>query len=419
MCHYSDWLIYMFSLIYRSHIYLCFLFLFPGLIYYPFFMGGYESYFSFNGNPYFGFLVGVAIFLLASFGSIVFWSYFKGIAVLRINGRLIGFAIKILVFLYFISSIYFFVNYSTSFRHKSRLSDAGLIVTFLFLIKPIVYMYVLMAVVYVCNQVKLGARTRMNLWLVLIGSLLSLNSSLQVLFPFLVFILLFFPGFFSSRLSNVFSLKGILILLLFPIIVALVLFVGIGNKVGYAFLLTQDGIGYLINFGNILFPRLSTSLFALVTAVDGCLFTGYCSSAVFDSFSATFFNRLNLLLGFGFDEHLIETVNRFNYLYVFANHADRAGASPGPLASMFYFPFYPLGFVTIPFLYAFIFSSVYRHLNDFRCVHSVFVFSVIYLLLGFFEAPLNIFYILDPAFFVLVFFIIMTRFVDNFNFLGR
>lgn len=403
----------------RSNVCLCMLFFLPGLLCYPFFKDGYARYFTYDGSPYFLFFVGGIIYFISIFISAYFFSGCQSNRVVFFKAKFIIFLMLVIGLLYFLLSFYFFMNFNASFRHKSRLAEAGILVSILFFLKPLIYTLVAIVLAHVINGGTLSWKTKVFLWLSLWGGCLSINASLQVIFPIIVLLIIYFPlAYRIDLLRLLFTFKGVICLLLMPFILALVVLVGIAGKIGYGFVFSAEGLEYLREFGDILFPRISTSLFSFVTVINGCFFNGDCSGSVLGSFSSTFFNRASILIGGGYDAQLIDTVNRFNYLYVFENHAERAGASPGPLASMFYFPFYPLGFLVIPLLYCFLFSCIYRHLKAPNRMTVVSILVFIYLLLPFFEAPVNILYVIDPMFFSFVFFVVLTRSVRNFYFLG-
>ena len=132
---------------------------------------------------------------------------------------------------------------------------------------------------------------------------------------------------------------------------------------------------------------------------------------VFESFISTFYNRLLLVIptlgSFNYD--LIETINRINFTRICDVPLLRAGASPGPVASMFYVPLFPMGLILLPLFYAYIIRCIDRHLiRDFR--YNIFtLISIGIFLLPMFEAPLNIFYIIDPMFVFLCILLIYKR----------
>ena len=305
----------MYKLLLKSFFILISFFYLPGLIFYPFWNEAYNHYFVFEGAPYiifFGFC-----FLFFVFYACLAKVRMPSIKHFFLNERFIFYIFTSVVFLYFIASVDFFLNQTSSFRHASRLQEAGPLVKVLFFIKPIINIFVCYLLIYVVSGGKLGKKTKIAILLIIISSIMSLNASLHVILPLILVFLLIYPSLYQSNLVAVLLRpSGVLVVVLGIFAVSLVIFIGIGNKVGYALLLSDEGWQYLLNYGSVLFPRISTSLFSLVTVVDSCFFSGFCSIEVQNTFFNTFSNRLSLVLGLDFDTTIIDTVNRYNYLFV-------------------------------------------------------------------------------------------------------
>lgn len=381
---------------------------FPGLLFFAFFQEGFEAYFNYNGDLYLS-----SFILLSSFAILVFFSFFivdkmPDFNFNHLNFKFVFYLFCFLVIIYFLLSVYFFINFTSSFRHTNRLANAGPLVTLLFSMKPLLYFFVSLVLIYTLNGNELGVKSKFMIFLLLVSSILSLNSSMQFVFIIVLSIIIWMPKLLRLKISEI-NLKTIILVLLFvPLIFCSVVFIGIGNKVGYSYLLSEQGVEYLLGLGDLLFPRMSTSLFSSVIVFnnfnDGILF----GDSVLHGINTTLSNRFALLTGdLSFDSSVINTVNRLNYLEVFTNHAERAGASPGIISSIFYTPLFPLSFFVIPFYVALIFSSLRFHMvNE---IEFGFISKLVlpYLLLSLFESPLNVFYLFDPItilFFSVVFF---------------
>jgi hypothetical protein len=398
---------------FKSFIIFLSLIYFPGLFFFPFFEEGYQSYYNFESGLYSSFFVNFILFNLLTFIIFYYFSRFPKIKFPTISSKLvINFVLILSVFTFFLS-IYFSINFSSKFRHVNRLSDAGVSVALLFFLKPILYFIVCLMLIHILNGAKLGVKSRVSLYLILILSVLSINSSLQVIIIILILLMLFYPSVFLSRKIFLSFRYFLLIFLLLPILTLSVLFIGIGNKVGYDFLLTTDGFYFIKNYGNILFPRMSTSLFSSVimlqNSLDGHFYTNETLNAIF----STLYNRLSLIFPLdNFNTSLIDTVNRLNYTAVFSNHADRAGASPGIIASVFYTPLFPFLFFAIPMYVYLIYSSLSYHMNSNVNLNIISSLSLPYLILNLFESPLNIFYLLDPIAFLFFCVVFIGRFIN-------
>lgn len=387
----------------------------PGLLFFPFFEDAYKFYFNYTTQPLFPLIIVGSIFL-------IFYRLFTYVS-LQIPSRniyVLG-GVGTSLILLFLSSIYlfsaidFFLNYESSFRHKSRLSDAGPFVAILFALKPIVDFLILLMLIYKVNGTKFGVITRISLLFITIASLISINSSLQIVLIPIILILWFKPDMFLQR-SKISFTKMLLVLFLAPIMLTGVLFVGIGNKIGYEILLSDRVFGYIYSILGELTTRVSTSLITLTMLWDYAEgdFLKYIelSYGAGESLFSTFQNRFSLLIGSEFDSSLIATVDRTNFLLLFREYHPRAGASPGILGSMYYFPLFPMGFVFIPLFYVYLFRRISSHMKSSTEVNVFFLFSISYLSLGLFESPLNFLMIVDPIFFLMIFVIFTTKIVN-------
>ncbi|ATG76504.1 hypothetical protein [Pseudoalteromonas sp. 1_2015MBL_MicDiv] len=397
---------------YKSFVLLFVVIYLPGLLFYPFFSEGFSSYFNYTEGVYLNSFILIFSFLFLTFISFYLVSKIPYTKVYYINSKLCLLIVFSVVLVYFLLSVNFSLNFTSSFRHKNRLSNAGGLVAVLFFLKPIIYFIVSLMLINILNGRGFGRKGKILLFLILISSILSLNSSLQFIIVPIIFIMIVSPGLMTKNFYD-FNIKYLLTTILFiPLICIVVVFIGIGNKVGYDYLLSSEGLNYILNYGNTLFPRMSTSLFSSVILLNNTLNGVFYSSEVLDGIHATLLNRFSLILPIdNFDSSLINTVNRLNYLEVFRNHADRAGASPGIISSIFYTPFFPATFFIIPLYIACIFRALRVHMKNIRFNFlSVIIFP--YLILNLFESPLNILYIADPVFILFFTVVFLGRFIN-------
>lgn len=387
----------------------------PGLIFFPFFEEAYQYYFNYSSSPYLPFFLSLIFF---SIPFLLFFYFSEKITRTRLfffSPNTVAYFIVITAMIYFIASFIFSLNYSSSFRHVSRFSDAGPSATLVFMLKPFCDFILLLSIIHVVNGEVLGPKVKISLMLIFLGSALSLNSSLAVLFFPLVLGALFYRKIFIIPLFS--SLRRILLLFIFaPLAVFSILLIGIGNKIGYDVFLSEISVSYFVNMMGELATRVSTSLFSVTMLWDNYI-QGFLSAMNLghdsgESLIHTASNRMSLVIGGGFDRDLIATVDRMNYLNLFKDYHPRAGASPGVLASMFYFPIFPLGLVFVPLFYVLVLRSVAIHIDDRLKYNSIYLFSIFYLTLGLFESPLNVFMLLDPLLVLLVFVMIFSEFVN-------
>lgn len=384
---------------------------FPGLILYPLFSDRYHSYFSYEGSALESFLVVFIIFIFVFIISYSVLSWFPRLKVFCFSSRLSKLFFIFIAFVFLLSSIYFFMKFSISFRHKNRLSDAGLIVIVMFFIKYLVLVYTYMCFSVLAKGGVLARSAKFTLFVMLVAWVLSVNSSLQVIYIFIVLVILFRPAIFSSA-----SVLGVRKMILYGFVgvlcFSLILIIGIGNKVGLAFLFTDEGVGFLKGYVSTVAARGSTSLYSLATAYELYFFNPEIAFHLTYVEFSTFINRLSLYFPFGqFDPDKIETVSRFNYLMSFSNHADRAGGTPGFLATVILSGGFPLGFIVMSLYLFFIVRLMSRHLEGVTHFRLSNIVVMCYFLLPFMENPLSLTNLLNPAsFYFLSFFLIVHLF---------
>ena len=395
--------------------FLCFLIAtyLPGLLFYPFFCEGFSAYFNYNEGLYSYFFILSSVFILVTFLSFYLLDKIPLVRTRYLDSTLVYYVIFFIVILYFALSINFAVNFTSSFRHKNRLADAGPLVSILFMMKPIVYFIVSLAVIHILNGNVLGRNSKIFMFLILISTIMFLNSSMQFIFIILVAIVLWAPKLLIVNFKELNFKALFLVIVLAPLVCIFVIFIGIGNKVGYDYLLSNEGLSFLMGFGDLLFPRMSTSLFSSVVIFEKVLNGTFFGNDVISGIEATLSNRFALINSSGtFDPSLIDTVNRLNYLEVFSNHAERAGASPGIIASSFFTPLFPFSFFIVPLYVAFIFRSLRYHMSKQAKFSLLSFLALPYLIINLFESPLNIFYIFDPILILFLNVCFFGRFVN-------
>lgn len=392
----------------------------PGIFYSFLFSEAFKEYYSnFNGVALTALPI-IALFFVLYFCIYFVFSNFPRLKIVKLSHVFAVWLFFLLAAVYFISSAYFFMAFDVSFRHSSRLAEGGVLVALMFFLKPLVYIYILFYIVSILNGARRGPISKCTLFLIFCGSILSINSALQIVFIFILLAIIFAPRFLSLSLFKLGFRRLFLIFMLGPLLCVSVVVMGVGNKVGFDFLISHQGVEYLKGYVGVLFSRMSTSLMSLVIISQNFFFDPQLSLSSLSSFYSTFTNRLSIIVPgfFSFDYSLIDTVNRMNYVEVFASHAQRAGASPGIISSIYFFPIYPLGFLFVPMFLVLISRLISYHLNDSAEVSLFGMFCIPYLVLGVFEAPLNIIYVFDPVF-VIPLGLLFFRFVNVNAMYGR
>lgn len=363
-----------------------------------------ELYNSTELSVYYAFLLMVLFFIITIF----LYNILPSIRKIQISEsffQIFLFLGLIISFIYFISSIDFFINYNISFRHKVRIRDASFLVKILFTLAIFIKIVVFMHLVYLLKNHHLLKIQKISLFFILIGSLLSLNSSMGIILPAIIFLMLFFSSIFYKKINieNIF--------ILFPIIVVLlvgVVFLGLANKAGveyaYTFFSSSDGIMKLLVK---VFTRISASFMSLQVLLENHVFDINLQFETFLSSFDVFIQKIKILLPFlDTPSRDIISVNRTNFLLLFKPFNDHAGTSPGLLGSIFYLPFFPISIIFISFYTLIIIKSINRYFKDIKEYNILTVFCVLYCLFTFFESPLSILSILLPVNFALLIFVI-------------
>ncbi|RXE84502.1 hypothetical protein DRB05_21530 [Pseudoalteromonas sp. A757] len=275
------------------------------------------------------------------------------------------------------------------------------------------FFIVALMLIHIINGNQLGRKSKFTLLLIFAASVLSVNSSLHVLAIPILLCMLLKPNFYLLSFRNINWRYILIAIILIPVVVVSVLFIGIGNKVGYDYLMTDEGLAFVKSYGDILFPRMSTGLFSAVIILQKSLNGVFYSSEIIDAITSTLYNRFSLILPLdNFDSSLINTVNRLNYMVVFTNHAERAGASPGIISSVFYTPLFPFSLIIIPVYIFLLYRSLAYHMNPNVKLNVLCCVVFPYLLLNLFESPLNILYVLDPIFMLFFSVCVLGKFID-------
>ncbi|WP_162147988.1 hypothetical protein [Aliarcobacter lanthieri] len=328
----------------------------------------------------------------------------------------------IISIIYFISSLDFFINYNISFRHKVRIRDANFLVQILFSLMLFIKVIVFMILVFLLKNKYLLKIQKYILFLILIGSIFSLNSSTDVILLFIVSMMLIFPSIFYKKIKifNLLILTPIIFLFLLGVV-----YIGLANKGGmdYAnnFFSSTNGI---LKLSEILFTRISTSFMSLQNLLENHMFDLNLQLDTFISSYHIFMQKIKIILPI-FDEPSrdILSVNRTNFLLLFKPFNDHAGASPGLLASIFYLPFPPISIFFISFYTIIVIGSINRYLKNVEKYNFITVFCIFFLLFMFFESPLSIISVLLPVNFALLIFVFGSfilfkereRYVEKYN----
>jgi hypothetical protein len=308
-------------------------------------------------------------------------------------------------------AVNFALTAGLSFRQSGDiLSQAGVLVQLMMFSKPYVYSWLLYHFLRVIRGDPLPERrTRIQSGLFMIALTLSITGSLDAL-PIL------WMGAFTMRKSQAlrdiflvakrgrsFLLRAALLVIGAPVaaaLIAVIIALGWINKQGLEgseALLERIGIGQIVAATMV---RASSSYAAVIAFVDHNLTNFGLYEQVLKLPIENVPYRLSLLLSDPLPRPEITQLARLNYLnYESDTSLERAGASPGLIASAFYAAPFPLGFLLIG-LYTVVIIRIAnlpfagQALKP-RIALAVLVASFIYPL---FETPIDYLIFIDPAF---------------------
>jgi hypothetical protein len=339
------------------------------------------------------------------------------------SDKLIRQLILVLVVVFALLSLLFYLYHDLSFRHTNRLSETEYWVSLLWFIKPIIYIVALGIYVNALKFNRLNFYSTTLLVLIVISCALSITSSMEVLVPALLSFILYKLNFGEKSIAGKIKFIRFLIYFFISCVVGLLaVLIGLGSKIGYDIVFSVDFSkvsGVLVDELPYLIPRFSTASASFIYWVNQSISGANESYDFLNSINHTFSYRYCLLFGSdcGSNDY-IETVNRYNYLSVFAHHAERAGASPGPMASLFLVGNSIYGFFMLTAYFGIMFFLIGKNLSFSKNVSIVYYLLIPLFLMPFFESPLDIFYVIEPLFFqfiFLIFFSFMIRFDKVFS----
>ncbi len=324
----------------------------------------------------------------------------------------------LLILLFFlVSSIYFFNQYDISFRHTHRLHETGILIRIIPFLKSISIIYVLYLFSVIIERQKLSLLQRINILLIFISFLLSITSALETIFMFIL-ILLLLP---TDRIYRICTSKlGALKFIIFACFLFLsslaAVYIGFANKIGVdatnKLIFNIEGIGYI--FTHVL-VRISTYEETFLVMFYKYLYSSDIQIYLWEHILIVIKNRLASIVPiFTYDPYYITTINTVSYKLLFLSDIQKegAGSTPGPLASMLFFPFFPLGLIIMSF-YSLIVIRAFNKLFPNK-INVLGLIILTYFFARFFESPINILYIIEPIsvmFIIFIFIIYFVRFI--------
>jgi hypothetical protein len=309
-------------------------------------------------------------------------------------------------------AVIFLLRAGLTFRQTgANFSDAGLSVVLLIFCKPYVYGWLIYRYLVIVRGAEYRPRlVRLQAAQFLIALVISITGSLDVL-PIAWSALLVFSNpyrlrslFVASRdATRRFMVRALLILLGIPTAIGLaVVIVTIGyiDKMGadeFAFLLEQQGVERIIAATMV---RASSSYASMISFVENNLTNYDLYQQVLAIPVENFPYRLSLVFRPPLPRPEITQITRLNFVNYEPDPSfeERAGASPGLVASAFYAAPFPLGFILLA-LYVVL---VIRIVNlPFASLSATPKIATVVLCVSFiyplFESPLDYLLVLDPS----------------------
>lgn len=384
---------------------------FPGVFLYHFFKEKFHSYYAYDSAAWPSLIF---VIVLLSIVCSVFIMLIEAVPSIRIKKFRLKFIDNLffcISMIFFLMGVYFLINFDISFRHKNRLGESGVIVISLFFIRYVALYYLMLCLSEVLRNGSLSKNSMRNLFFFSIGWAFALNSSFQVLYLFFSFFLCFYPNIYLKTFTFSFSRIWVWLFIL-PMAVAAVLLVGIGNKVGIRYLFTAAGLDFIYGYVGSIAARASTSLYSLAYVFENHLFDFGLFLKMVNYEWLTFLNRINMFLpGRDYDSDAIYTVSRYNYLMAFDNHAERAGATPGIFASIFYAGGIPSGLIIISMYLSITYRSLRKHFLNIKRPSLLSIACLAYLMIPFIENPLSFVNLLQPITVYILLVFIVSRFI--------
>jgi hypothetical protein len=308
----------------------------------------------------------------------------------------------ILLFLFFLFSLNFFVNYNLTFRHSGgkTVSGEGVEIIILLALKSYFKAYLFFILLKTINKLEIRKNEYFNCLLICICYILCMMASLDMLYIIIAFIL----GIKKQKILFVKNERKLRILpkffklLLLLILVISVVFVGNANKTG-ADKATEKftDINQTTQIYINTVRRISTWYISVVILGEKDIFDNERALESLNGIISNTNGRIKTIMGSeaDFDDRKkVWSVNRMNYLQIFyMDTRDRTGASPGIIASSFYLPFFPFNFL-IMIIYTIV---ILRYFNKgFQNINKEYKFSpllniiILFFLIPMFESPVDL-----------------------------
>lgn len=280
--------------------------------------------------------------------------------------------------LFLILSIYYFLNYSIRFRHVGAGLSSDYLLIIHYFLRSYFNAYLVVILLHTIGGCERPKFLRLISIIVISGNLLSLNSSLQIVYISGYLVMSFLPHLLKVR-----GLKILYVGFIGLVIVSNVIILGLANKVG-GYSAALEFLGHNADIFVLLGQRLSTMQISLIYYLND-LDLQTSMAVFFDEFIYNFDN-INILLG-GEKSYRSDpwSINRLNFLNISRAYNVDAGTSPGLLGSLIML--WPLCIVLLCYV-----VYILRLLSSFKLDFGPLggFFAVILILYPLFLSPLSL-----------------------------
>lgn len=310
---------------------------------------------------------------------------------------------------FLLTSIYFYQNFSMSFRQKESISDGGVIIIVMFALRALFKVVIFHYLVNVMIGEKLTKIRRGIVYIVLISFSLTIMTSYDVVLLTSMLILVFNKEKIFKSFSSINIGKFVFSIVILLVTIILVIFVGIANKIGVDEALRLFSDRELIKFVIlIVLKRLSTHFISIITAGNNYYNDLELIIKLSESQISNLINRFLIL--FGSNEEVnkpeIWSVNRLNYLRLFQDiDNEKTGSSPGVFASIFYFPNIIFGIIVTAIFIIWILRKVSDLVKVIKSNNFIGYFIFLFFIIPLFESPIDLINFLSPSFIYFFFFL--------------
>lgn len=269
-------------------------------------------------------------------------------------------------------SVKFFLEFGMSFRYTGGgLASAGLIPQIVFLYKGVFFSYIIYGFLIIANGLPLGRQKRFLILLLSFNWALCATGSMEIIWLGVGLCLAVFGQkaavvFFVDRnnqqggLARSFCLQFIALFLGISL-GCCVIFFGFANKIGMDSALELFSGAGVVQILNYMYYRLSWLIPPIEILSAKELFDFRAYEAALGVLADSLSYRLGTVLGYDVAKSEYGGLNQLNYYSIYVNPAnDRSGASPGPIGTFLYIPFFPFNVLAASTVLAALANSITR-----------------------------------------------------------